>query len=174
MLQLLTKLFQSKLASVQHEYSGAYIGRDPLKPIQQASPRDCAAGYHAPVPCAHGLQVEGLLYLLSSQCTLDVLLVGKYEQAGPGQALLLEQAMQLLAAVLQTLGVSAVHHPDHGVRLQASRGTAFGAGVKALRHPWCNPAGSERLRVGVHVKDRASIWEGVHDPWCDIKGPPRG
>ena len=104
----------SKNTSVVHEYPRGDIADDPVDTGGQTRAGESRARLDAPMPLGRGesVQSELLADFLRGECAVDVLLVGKHEQRGAGEALLLQQLLQLSLAVAQPRAVGRVDHPD--------------------------------------------------------------
>ena len=107
----------------QGEQEGLVKGEDPLGDIvdqpvdalEQVEAGDRAALDDLPVVADDLVQLQHLPDLLQAEGAWKVLLVGEDEEGGPEQPLLLQQALQLLLAILQPPPVRRVYDPDQSV-----------------------------------------------------------
>ena len=100
---------------VQRENSLGNVVQEPVHPLEQVLPSDCAAAEDLPVVGLDLLQLQHCPDLLHGERAGQVLLVGEYEEGGAQQPLLPQQGVQLLPTVLQPPLVCRVDHPDEAV-----------------------------------------------------------
>ena len=100
---------------VQRENSLGNVVQEPVHPLEQVLPSDCAAAEDLPVVGLDLLQLQHGPDLLHGERPGQVLLIGEDEERGAEKPLLPQQGVELLLAVLQPPLVGRVHHPDETV-----------------------------------------------------------